>query len=524
MPIAPPPSFDRFDDWAEDTFVPLGSGTGATINPARRDRRGWDYLVEWDVEPIRGLPSDRQRLGRTARVQIKSSRQKKPTARLKLSNAKRFAEAVEPCFIVLFWFDKENQQIQIYARHFDEALVYNTLKRVREAYRDGETDIHHITMVFPMVDDDLHTEDLIPWLKRVCKDDPQAYAAAKTDIANSVGYEQGVYFGSMQVPVSGVDALVEHAVGLNRTFNPDWIELREARFGIPANDPVFAGRPTHFNLRVDPKPSAISFISEVGEEVTFTGEFRSFGLPGYDMSDLWASFTCPHITGRFHRDGRLDLNYRLGGADVEDLRYLHKLVILFRLLSSGVARAKLRIEDDVYDTTIITPPDQDIDPKFFEWANESLNVLSSIARRFDKPKLSIGQMAERGQPLTHFANCVSAGTATLKMKLEEGESSPPNVRSLMGFAYANVGNSVYAAIYRQPALSQELHGRELSIEFSDPIILDSWAKKGHLRDQLPPIRKRFKELLRRSGPHVITVDGGDLITGTASAKEISITT
>lgn len=523
MPLAPPPSFERFDDWAEDIFASLGSGTGATINPSRRDRRGWDYLVEWDLPPVPSMPSDRQRLGRTARIQVKSSRQNKPVAKLKLSNAKRFADAVEPCFIVLFWFDKANGAVHIYARHFDRDLVYRTLKRVREAHRDGDTELNRLNMLFPMSDEDLHTDDLIPWLRDRCLADPQLYSAEKGKVVESVGYEEGGLVGSMKFPLSRAKALVEHAVGLNRTFNPDWLELREARFGIPSNTPLLAGKPTHFNLRVKPKPAVLSFISEDGEEVRFPGEFRAFTLPGVDAPDLWASFTCPHITGRLHRDSRFDINYRLNGSDREDARYLAKLTTLFRLLSTGIARARLQIADDSYETTTISEANHTIDTDFFGWAEQMLELLLSVARRFDKPQVSLGDMAESGDEIERFAMCVSEGTATLKTTFTKVEDCPPQIRSLMGFAYLELGDSVFAAFYRQPILSQDLDKTELTAEFSAPIMLDNWVKKGSLRSLLPMIRKRFKDLLAKSGRGVVTVNGGDLISGIREAKELAIT-
>ncbi|WP_198354291.1 hypothetical protein [Sphingomonas sp. MA1305] len=520
MTIAAPYSLEKFDEWAEDTFQQSGSGTGAAINPPRRDRRGWDFLVEWDVPSVPNAPLDRQLTARTARIQVKStiSDHRKPAGRVTLSNALRFAESVDPCFIVLYALDKGGQTVSVYGRHFDDQLVERTLKRAREADRDG-LEPHRIELVIPMVPDDCHTDDLIPWIIRTCVDEPAVYSRNKLRVHETVGYDQGSLVGSIKFPSAHAEAFVEHAVGLNPTFNPSWVELKEARFGIPARMPIVAGEPAHFSMRVNPRKSALKFTSGDGRTIVMNGETRWFKMPGsFGSPSLVGSYTSSHVTGRMYDSGLFKMNYSLSAPEVGEIRSILDIVDLILLLQQDSLRIVLTVDDSDWDTGSFNIDRASVDVEFLTWCSEVLKALMICCRRSDKPLVSIGQLAECGASIEHFAKCVTPGEATLRLEGPDNQPVRGELTQLLGYAYAQVGDSTFAAFYRQSITSYSASESERVAVFGSPEIIDRWAKKGALSQHTRAIRRRFKQLLERAPTGTVYVDEGDMITGTQQAR------
>ena len=524
MSIPAPPSLSQFEDWAEDSFQTIGTGTDVVVNAPRRDRRGWDFIAEWDVPAVPGLPSDKQRTARTARIQVKSSRQTKPVARLKLSNALKFAEAVDPCFVVLYWLDKRQNQVEIYIKHFDEALVARTLKRAREADRDGETDLHKINFLVPMSVCDMHTHDLILWLKEQCLDIPSVYTKQKAHHHETVGYEDPRLFGNMTFNHSHADALIEHAVGLPTTFNPSWIELRESRFGIPASIPFVAGEPSHFEIRTTPKPAAIIFRTADGREARFDGELRSFQLPGYEPKGvLLAAFSSESVTGRVYSDLRIQINYSLLGPAVHDARHLQTLLRMFLMLFDGGVTATLAIDNKELDQAPITEKPPAINERLFRWAYDMTEALLKHIKRADKPRLSVAQLIDAFEDVERFAACVIDGVMTLKVELEDPSAALRTFSGMLSYAYVPVGSFTYAVFYRQPFLSQRIEGDLLIVQFGSPDIIETWARAGSSDKNMPAIRRKFAKLRNRAPGGTVYAYDGDMIEATTKHVDITVT-
>lgn len=519
MPIASPLSFEKFDDWAEDTFQSSGSGSAVTVNPTRRDERGWDFIVEWDETPNAKIPRDRQVIARTARIQIKSCRQSRPTFKLKLSNALRFVEANEPCFVVLYWLDKKNG-VEIYVRHFDVDLIAIALKRAREADRDGKTDYHRIFLYITMGNTDLHTDDVIPWLKSFCKDKPADYAKKKSKVRDSVGGRGLV--GTIRLPTNQIISLVEHAVGLRQDYRPDWIELRETRFGIPASTSEVEGQPDSFNLRVPERPSAIHFESASGEVVAFKGVTKAFSVPGYSGVDLIAAFSTKHLTARVYASGKMETNYSLKSGDVEEIRELCDLMVLFCMFGTGPMFVTYELEGNRLERGNLSKTEKPEQHDLFLWARDRLDALLITTRASEHPRLSILNMLDVAGQVDLFYRCVMADSATLKLIPKHDAAKFPEPIGMIGFCYVQIAGVVFAAFYRQAAASKVIKGEKTIITFGKPKLIERWAKGGTLIERLPDIRRKFNSIRTKAPRGTIYFDEGDMMSAVQGATDIDM--
>lgn len=524
MTIAPPPSLDLFEDWAEDILQASATGTGITINPPRRDRKGWDFIAEWDVALDACLPADRQKLGRTARIQVKSSRQPKPTARLKLSNALRFAEAVEPCFVVVYWLNRSKSGVEIYARHFDQDLISRTLLRAREADRDGETEHHKICLMVPMSETDLHTEDLLDWVANQCEASPAEYAKTKSAFFDEVGYDKRVMVSHFKVSHANVNALIEHAVGLNPTFKPEWMDLRDARFGIVAGTPLFEGVPDDFNLVVSGIKAKFVATADNGDEVSFPGRTRYFPSQRFQLGgSLIGSFVSQYVDARVYEHGRMKVNYRFKAEQPDDVRSLSDALRFFNMLDQGDVSAKIVAAHATLDLGMLKSDQKNDRSGFFSWGQVMLEELSRLPKARVTIRLSLRDLIDSASGLVQFMNCITVGEATLRIEPSSPEFEDAQISGLLGFAAVEIGENSFAALYVQPFVSMKKVGQELVVKFGNPVHLHHWAQRTPFEQLLTSVKRRFGQRLKQSAPGTIYADNGDMMTGTRAVSTISIT-
>lgn len=519
MPIAPPLTMSLFEEWAEDSFQSAGSGTGVTINPARRDKRGWDFIAEWDEKADPHVPRDRQVVARTARIQVKSTRQTTPTVRLKLSNAMRFVEANVPCFVVLYWYDKKARAVEVFARHFDAELIEATLKRAREADRDGRDDHHNIRLQFTLDAGDMHTDELVTWIQSQCAQAPSEYSGWKEGVRSTVGGRGLV--GTIKIPVAEKTSFIEHAVGL-RDFNPDWIEFRETRFGIPSSTVERMDDDATYRVQVKPRSSAMHFETEAGERASFRGVTRSMEIPGYPDVELIAAFHSDHIVTRIFSSLRMESSYSLNGSDDDEIRDLRNILQLFCWFGEEQLYVVFELEGRRLERGIVADAPRAEERDMFLWALDRIDALLSCSRASEHPWLCVADLIDNSDLLDDFYSCIAADRTTLKMQPKNEHSNLPEPIEMVGYCYVEVANTIYVAFYHQTVLTKRVVGEETIIEFGKPTIVDRWAKSGSAVQLLPKIKRRFKALLSKRPSGTIYFNEGDMLSALHGAQEIGM--
>jgi hypothetical protein len=104
---------------------------------------------------------------------------------VKLSNALKAAQSRDPWFVVLT--AGTGAQPKIYAVRVWGALLKSTLKAVRQASIKGAP-LHRKRLATRFGDEDLHTDDLIGWMKGAIDAVGPDYGGAKRHAYETVGY------------------------------------------------------------------------------------------------------------------------------------------------------------------------------------------------------------------------------------------------------------------------------------------------------------------------------------------------
>ena len=117
----------------ENTLQLWASQVGITANPAKRDQKGWDYLLQF-------LPSDLQstspldlRPGEiNCLLQVKATGTKTKRISVKLRNWERFVKTQLPAFFLVLKFDAGLVVEDAYLIHIDKHWIEKVLGKLRE--------------------------------------------------------------------------------------------------------------------------------------------------------------------------------------------------------------------------------------------------------------------------------------------------------------------------------------------------------------------------------------------------------
>jgi hypothetical protein len=505
--------------WAEGLFLTLCAEHGLTCNKATQDRFGWDYLVELDREAVAGRAHDEQSGSATGRVQVKSKTGGKPSTTLKLSNALRFTKEPNPCFVVLVWRPKDQTCTRIYARHFHEELMALSLRRAREADRDGEGALNRIKLPVAFQDSDDHTDDLIPWIKAIIGSARSEYSAAKDQLDKTLGYDSVRAGGVITLKYSELQNFVDHGVGLRDEVEIDNIIVHNRRFDIDAREPTFSGKPDKVIMRVHPKPALMTITGWDGHTAAFPGDFRSFRMPGAVANVSRASFICPFITASIEASGRMKVDYRYASDSRIPFDDLLRIV-RFQLACRSPLSVSLAVEGKpvVSATPLVLEADSD---DWFDWFEMTLDVLSAIRRPADRVKLSLDDLSMRYCELTRFVEAMAPGDVRLEVNDVPDGIGAVLAKNLLTYAYATVANWTFMGIARRPCLSQERNGDNLSFKFGDPIMLEAKALKGSADKHIPQLKARFAALAPRAGGGVVIVNDGDIVAADSGSGRVT---
>lgn len=223
-------------DLAQDSFATLCSNRpGLVANPSIRDRRGWDFVLEFP--PIgRDMPRDLQLSGETVFVQVKGTESTGPhRVPIKLSNALIFAQRPEPCFFVLFQFEPNKRQPSaVYLKHFWGDIIERTISRVRQAEASGEEYLNRQTLSITFDDGDLVNleyaiEEILSQIRLISG----PYSQEKMRISQFSGLEDGIGpFGLEFEDDVTDDDLVDLCLGLRNSIPTKRLSPRSRRFGV----------------------------------------------------------------------------------------------------------------------------------------------------------------------------------------------------------------------------------------------------------------------------------------------------
>ena len=274
----------RFPQFVEREFTSLCAVEGALCNKAQEDEGGWDFFVEFPIQPL-AAPADTHPPRKTAFVQVKSARKHQLTCRVKLSNMLLAAQSPYPWFLVFMTDDTGHRSTRIYAVHIWDQLIRKTLERVRRAENEGiALNKRELTIRFDASDN--HGDNLVAWMYDAIKAVEPDYEQQKRIIFQTIGYEES--YGIVEVTLGPTTAseVLDNFLGLGSGIPVSRFVYRPARFGILSPEPEFDA--SSGIIHTTPSPVSICEIRLRGPStaapMVLSGHMYSPGIPGLSFA------------------------------------------------------------------------------------------------------------------------------------------------------------------------------------------------------------------------------------------------
>ncbi|MEG3143164.1 hypothetical protein U1839_00735 [Sphingomonas sp. RT2P30] len=510
------PKKPNYPKRAETRFQLLCDDVDLTRHKSTDDRTGWDYLIEFDRPSIAGLPHDQQPGSSTARVQVKSKVGGKPRTSFKLTNALRFTREPDICFVVLFWFSSDGETERIYARHFHSQLMEATLKRAREADRDGITALNRILLPIPFTDADDHTGDLVAWIQSFCDQQPESYAGDKKALRDSLGNDGVQYSGNFTVPYDQLQTLIDHSVGLAPVAPIDHVTIHNRRFDIPAKTPLFDDKPDEARISVNPEAATLTIVGENGRIANLHGEVRSFGFPGLPIEMARMAFTSACVSAVLKGNGEFEISYEIESRAAISLRALKEVASFFQAAQSPMA-ASLAVAGRISIETS-APAVMNLHDQWFDWLDEAVDSLLKVCQANDDPVVTIQELIDADDGIFSLSACLDDGEATLKFAATEMLAEMPTAKNLLGFDRAQIGANTYWVVCRRPCLKQEEEDDRYTFVFGDPVLLAQGISSEPISTET--LNERMVKLAKRMGGGTVVFNEGDM--GSLSSGVLNI--
>lgn len=169
----------RIGKKAEADFITLCMDVDATVNSSDDDQHGWDHVVEIAPAKPSNLPADLKTHVISCFAQIKGTKGRKRTAKLKLSNAVKSAQSPLPSFVFLLAYTKSGVPPTIYARHIWQDQIHHWLKRARETEATGKTDLRKLTVNIKFKEADRLDISPATWIEQTLAPFGDSYTSQK---------------------------------------------------------------------------------------------------------------------------------------------------------------------------------------------------------------------------------------------------------------------------------------------------------------------------------------------------------
>jgi hypothetical protein len=340
---------DNLGEAGESLFRNLCARSKLICNKSDRDRSGWDFVVDFPLDPPGAAVLLDQRQKTRCNVQLKASAAVgSGTVSLKLSAADLLAKDAQPAFIIVFRLRRNGEPLKGYLIHLLGDPLAKILRRLREAEARGRHDVQNLKITFdyrkfgyPFA---LTPAGLRGALEQACGPDPAAYIREKLHQLEVLGYEHGHILGNVLFQVDSDDHLSRILLGVE-PLRPARFEAFDARFGIPiaCDDALFSELE---EIMLQPPSAGGCTIAISGPPLAPAATFSAELLfaPPFDGS-LRMLIRHPDITFAFRET---DIAFEADGVFSDRARSLDDMVMLLRgltYLASGQAVVSLTGDD-----------------------------------------------------------------------------------------------------------------------------------------------------------------------------------
>ena len=335
-----PLTSDELGEKGENHFVGICIDAGLVANKAKRDRRGWDYVVQFQFETAVSATLDQRPAPISCHVQVKALWDDNRRIEAPLSSIEHLAKDPKPAFIYIVKFDEALEPTEVFLLHLLDDNLATILKRLRREHKRGSS-VKDRTISF-----DAHKcgERIAPTgaalrhalLQQIGSSTGlPAYIVKKAKQLDELGYPDNRHKLTMTIYADSYDEFVEGFLGL-RPLRASKVQHFETRFGIP-----ILTRDTHdqrAELSIQPSEPRLGravFRGKATKPAIFDGDVRVPGIPSLPEKHFRVCFKCALFTMTIPLgEGRFNVKFE---ADTPEARCLsidewlnfHRLMQLF---------------------------------------------------------------------------------------------------------------------------------------------------------------------------------------------------
>lgn len=496
-------------DWAEDRFALFCSQAGVVANKSNKDRTGWDYLIEFPQENSASAPPDLHKKEATARAQVKSNEKGRLKARLKLSNAHRFAASPDPCFVILAAATNGGEPVQFYAKHFWKDEIERTLKRLRESERkEKPTNQQWLNLTF--TDADCHTDDLIDWMREIVTQDREQYSAEKQRLNRTLGYEEGGFVGNVTFATKDLQALIDHSIGITPKIEVHHIRMVEKRFGIESLNPLFDGKPDFASLQSHPSPCVVEIMGQDDIARRFDGSIYRPGLPNLPLELVKIRAVAGPIEVILSGTGHANINFKFTSDQKHEVVHLASCLAALWALTSGPTSISILFDGRDLSCSNTKGFNND-DAAFFSEAAVLANSLALVVEKADGPNpvLSVDEIYQNIESVVEFRKFTEPKNIGFTLQSNTDEVKSAFIDRLLLNATLDIAGWRFSVLTVFPLENDELVGGERKLHFGQAKIVRAIVDQRSVNDHLSMIEQEKERYTERHQEGVVTMRWGD---------------
>jgi hypothetical protein len=431
------------------------SRTGAVVNLSQDDMHGWDHILEITPPVDKVLPADLQTPVIASFAQIKTTRGKKLETKVKLSNALKAAKSPLPSFVFLFHYQSGAKPI-LYGRHIWKDEIAHYLKRGRQA---GTEPLNKKWVTIKFSDADLLSCRPADWVMAVLTTvSGISYARAKSEIVESVGYEETTHLGKFNFgPLGSPDDMVLHEIGLLEDLPFTDLKLFDQRFGLTSEVPTQEFTEGRVSFTREGKPLTVKLISCNDDE---------FDIPAL----AWAPFSIPTNSPEFRvriKAGHINFiisptpekqNVSLQLDTTEPYPMLEQIGFLALEYWSSLGPVKAQI---ITEQGMLYSISLDLTDTFEQWAAQLWHCGKLAFDILGKDRCKNIEISLRDLFGTLKGSCkLGALMSNQSIRVAATFENPlPEFQKLCGYSYGELGGWTYGAIHELDHSARSREGR-----------------------------------------------------------------
>lgn len=498
------------------------------VNKATDDEHGWDHVVDITPPQEAGLPADLQTHLLQCFAQIKTTNGKKPSTKLKLSNAIKAAKSPLPSFVFLLHYRDGIAEPEVYGRHIWVEEISKWLERGRQTELSGRSDLHNLSVTMSFGPrDKLHKRPGDWSFDQLKLHGGAEYARNKTELFQSVGYGEFSQEGTMTLgPLETENDVVLHELGLIEDLPVSEFRVFDKRFGILSSSPIhdFSGG-GRIQFTKEGHPLTLQIVSCDGKSFDIPARAWHASLVGFDHPDFKTRIKAGHID-LVMSPGKTKDTFNVTYDIYEESTLPEQLGFLCLVNWSQAGPVQFVAMTDVGKLLGgIISEGLKAEPWMAQYESSTRHLIKLLgAEKSREIKLSLAELTDVNRTLHFAASVFTSGSICFEA---EFNNQIEQFEKLGAFLCGQIGEWSYGAIYEAKYGARSTSAKRQTFYLKDPRIVRRFAFKQPLEKTRDFVKREFNDWRSSQDGPVAVLQEGDRIAFSAAleaegAIEISV--